>query len=202
MMIKKFFVASTNKGKILEIKEFIKSSKLSSFSIETLEDNFIKEPDEPYDSFLENAKHKALYYVEHTKLPTICDDSGLCIEALNGFPGVKTKNFLEKCGSLNNAFAELEKLLPNYDTHKAYFQTAICLYLPETRNFIVSEAQSYGYITFPARGAEGFGFDPIFIPEGYTETLAELGIKIKNQVSHRSKAIKRLVISIEKLFQH
>jgi len=202
MMIKKFFVASTNKGKILEIKELIKSSKLSSFSIEALEDNLIKEPDEPYDNFLENAKHKALYYVNHTKLPTICDDSGLCIEALNGFPGVKTKNFLEKCGSLNNAFAELEKLLANYDNRKAYFQTAICLYLPDTKNFIVSEARSYGYITFPARGVQGFGFDPIFIPEDSSAHLAELGVKLKNQVSQRSAAIKKLVVNIEKLFQH
>lgn len=200
-MIKKIFVASTNKGKILEIKELIKSSKLSNLLIETLEDNFIKEPDEPYDSFLENAKHKALYYVKHTKLPTICDDSGLCIEVLNGFPGVRTKNFLERCGSLNNTFAELEKLLINYDNRRAYFQTAICLYVPEIRNFVISEARSYGYITFPARGSEGFGFDPIFIPEGYNKSLAELGVKIKNQVSHRSAAIKKLVIGIEKLFQ-
>ena len=202
MMVKKIFVASTNKGKILEIKELIKSSKLSNLVIETLEDNFIKEPDEPYDSFLENAKHKALYYVEHTKLPTVCDDSGLCIEALNDFPGVKTKNFLEKCGSLNNAFTELEKLLTNHSNRRAYFQTAICLYLAETKRFIVSEARSYGYITFPARGAQGFGFDPIFIPEGYTRTLAELGTRIKNQVSHRSEDIKKLVVNIEKLFQH
>ncbi|MBM3466765.1 MAG: non-canonical purine NTP pyrophosphatase [Alphaproteobacteria bacterium] len=202
MMVKKIFVASTNKGKILEIKELIKSSKLSNLVIETLEGNFIKEPDEPYDSFLENAKHKALYYVEHTKLPTVCDDSGLCIEALNDFPGVKTKNFLEKCGSLNNAFTELEKLLTKHSNRRAYFQTAICLCLADTKRFIISEARSYGYITFPARGTQGFGFDPIFIPEGYTGTLAELGTRIKNQVSHRSEAIKKLIANMEKLFQH
>ena len=198
-MIKKIFIASTNKGKILEIKELIKSSKLSGIFTETLEDNFLKEPDEPYDSFLENAKHKALYYGDYTNIPTICDDSGLCIEALNDFPGVKTKDFSEKCGGFNNAFLELEKLLANQGNTKAYFQTAIALYFPETKDFIVSESQSYGHISFPAKGTEGFGFDPIFIPNGFQKSLAELGLEIKNQTSHRSKAIKKLLTEVEKI---
>lgn len=198
-MVKTIFVASTNKGKILEIEELVRNSKLN-IAIEKLEYNLVKEPGEPYDTFLENANHKAFYYSEYTKHPTICDDSGLCIEALNGFPGVKTKDFLEKCGSFSNAFIELEKLLANHRNTKAYFQTAVSIYFPETKSFICCESQSYGCIAFPAKGGEGFGFDPVFIPEGFNKSLAELGLDVKNQISHRSKAIKKLLIEVEKLF--
>lgn len=208
----KIVIASTNKGKIEEISRILQNSECLRIEIKTLQDyqqdyqeinrhlnNNLEEPEEPHSSFLENAIHKAKYYAAITHEATLSEDSGLCIEALNDFPGVRTKELVTECGGVSGAFRKLEKMLEGTNNYKAYFNSAIVLYIPSHDYLISHEAKDYGTICFPPRGEGGFAFDPIFIPEGYTKTFAELGMLEKNKISHRAKAMQGL---IEKLRKH
>lgn len=183
-------VATTNQGKIKEIYGILRAVTRLNLHIKSLRDFVITEPDEPYDSFMQNAAHKAKYYANITQLPTLSEDAGLCIEALNDFPGVRTKEFTEECGNIQQAFKLIENMLQNFSNKRAYFNCAAALYIPQQTVLITHEARDYGVITFPPRGADGFGYDPVFIPEGYKHTMAELGLTVKNQISHRAKAIR------------
>lgn len=186
-------IASTNQGKIKEI-----SALLQGFDIGSLSDyNNIPEPDEPYDSFMENAIHKAKYYAQIIQQPTLSEDAGLCIPALNNFPGVRTKDFAQECGSMREAFLELEQRLTNFTDKSAFYKCAAALYNPFTKSLITFEADEYGHLAFPAKGKHGFGFDPVFVPEGYNSTMAELGLDIKNKISHRAKAINGIINKID-----
>lgn len=189
-------VASTNTGKIKEISEMLKNIEGIKINVSSLQDyslNNNSEPDEPHENFMENATHKAKHYASLTKQATLSDDSGLCIEALNGFPGIRTKEFVEKCGGIDNAFLKLENMLKGQHNFRAYFNSATVLYVPTEDYLITHEAKDSGLICFPPRGNAGFAFDPIFIPDGYTKTFAELGLAKKNQISHRAKAIQGLI---------
>lgn len=195
--MKKIIIASSNQNKIQEITQIIANLKLNNIIIESIRDYTIAEPDEPYDDFLNNAIHKAKYYSTITDQISIADDSGLCIEALDGFPGVKTKDFMLECGGIENAFARLEQMLVGKKNHAAYFHAALVIYCPATDQVISHEAKEHGAISFPARGRDGFAFDPIFIPQGSRLTIAELGIDFKNKTSHRAKALHGLMQQLE-----
>ncbi|MDP3372095.1 MAG: non-canonical purine NTP pyrophosphatase [Candidatus Paracaedibacteraceae bacterium] len=191
--MKKLIIASTNAGKIAEIIQIIKELNFEQFEVQSISNYNIPEPDEPYDDFLSNATHKAKYYGKALNQLTLSDDSGLCIEALNGFPGIKTKDFMLEFGGYESAYAELERMLMDHQNKKAYFQTAMALYCPIEDKLLSSEDNEWGIISFPARGTNGFGFDPVFIPNGYDKTMAELGPIIKNKISHRAKSLKNLI---------
>lgn len=191
-MLKTLFIASTNNGKIAEIKETLYNLGCSNIKIISLSEYPIAEPDEPYESFLENAIHKARYYAKHTQMPTICDDSGLCLEALGNFPGVRTKDFADECGSLDVAFIKINKLLEG-KSKKAYFHGAVALYIPQTNQLFSYEGKTYGQFSYPPSGKDGFGFHPVFMPDGFSRTMAELGPEIvKQHISQRVKSIKGL----------
>ena len=189
----KIIIASSNNGKIQEIQAIFKSYPNSSLEIGSITALNIAEPDEPYDTFMENACHKAKYYAGFTKSPTLSEDAGLCIEALGGFPGVKTKDFLIECGGLDQAYDKLQEMLKDTTNYSTYFVCAAALYIPQEDRLITHEGIDHGSITFPPRGEYGFGFDPIFIPNGYTNTMAELGEEVKLKVGHRSLAIRGIL---------
>jgi XTP/dITP diphosphohydrolase len=189
----KIVIASTNSGKVAEITALLNSFKELNFHTKSLGEYSIPEPDEPYNSFMENAIHKAKYYAARTQEATFSEDSGVCIEGLNGFPGVRTKEFAEEAGGMDKAFKQLEYLLRDTSNYKASFKCASVLYLPKEDLLFTYEDQDKGSLTFPPRGNMGFAFDPIFIPNGYDKTFAELGMDMKNQISHRAKAIKGVV---------
>ena len=197
--MKKIIVASTNKHKIQEIIKIINELNFSTIEVQSIGDANIAEPDEPYDDFIKNATHKAQYYGRATQEITLADDSGLCIEALNGFPGVKTKDFLEECGGLENTFTRLEQMLSRAANYRACFRSAIVLFFPHSGQLIAHEDKHFGTLTFPPRGAQGFGFDPIFIPEGFNQTMAELGTTVKNQISHRAKALRGMMQKLKEI---
>ena len=188
----KILVATTNEGKIKEIFEIVSGLGMTDIELESLKNYHIKEPQEPYDDFMQNAVHKAQYYASHSGHITLADDSGLCVTALNGFPGVKTKDFVNECGGLSNAFMKLQKMLGSMDA-SAYFQAAIAIYCPKKDQLIAYQDKDEGRLSFPARGHDGFGFDPIFIPNGYSHTMAELGLEVKNRISHRAKALAKVL---------
>lgn len=193
----KLVIATTNQGKVQEIIQLFRMHKLDGFQVQSLQGFSIEECDEPFDTFMDNAKHKAQYYAQETNCITLADDSGLCIHGLDGFPGVKTKDFLEACGGSEAAFQTLQKKMEGATDHQASFHTALVLYFPKDKSFITTKGQVCGCITFPPRGKEGFGFDPIFIPEGFESTYAELGVHIKNQHSHRAQALQKLVAKLQ-----
>ena len=194
-------IATTNKGKIKEINKILSTFEDLQLDLQSLADYVIVEPDEPHDNFLANAIHKAKYYAHHTKEATFSEDSGFCIEALNGAPGVYSKDFIIEHGGVAQAFIQLEQMLANTDNYAAYMHSACAIYFPQTDVLITHEAQVHGTITFPPRGNPGsVDFDPIFIPKGATQTFAELGVEEKIKISHRTNAILGIVEKLRRYF--
>lgn len=199
-MKNEILIGSTNSGKVIEIKKIFEKFNLDDFELLSLVDIEIDEPDEPFDNFLANARHKARYYGKHTGLWTISDDSGLSIHSLNGFPGVRTKDFLfESGGDINKSTARLAEMLKDSPDYSATFTSAISLYQPENDQFISAVGSCKGHLRFPPSSIRGYGYEPIFVPEGYDKPLSELGIDIKNTISHRFIALCELS---NQLIQH
>lgn len=139
----------------------------------------------------ENALLKARYVAEKYRYPCFSDDTGLEADALEGAPGIYTARY---AGKQANAEANMQKLLSalqHTGNRKACFKTVIAI-IAEGKEFLF-EGVIHGKITKEKRGEKGFGYDPVFQPEGYTQTFAELPLSIKNKISHRAKAITQLV---------
>jgi XTP/dITP diphosphohydrolase len=187
----KLLIATQNQTKVDRIKEILNSL---DYPIELLSlNNFnIPEPDEPYNTFYENALHKANYYCKITELPTLSEDSGLCINALNGFPGIRTKEFKVDSGGIDAACADLQLRLKNLPDHSAYFICAVCVIFPETNKILTAEGRLNGVISNMPFKDQGFDFERIFVPDGYTKTLAEMDVRDISFITHRYKAIKSL----------
>lgn len=189
----KILVASKNKKKLTELEQIL-SDVLSDFELISLNEfPEIEAPEENGKTFLENAIIKAKYYSAKTNLPTIADDSGLMVFALDFRPGVYSARYgeglsdPEKCKMLLNEMKEFE----NPEERKARFVSAVVFVKPDGSSlFTIGTCD--GYITKELRGTNGFGFDPIFMPEGYDKTYAELPPEIKNKISHRAKSLNEL----------
>ena len=195
----KLIIASNNKHKIKEIKailgdsfEEILSLKEAGITHETVEDG---------ESFMENAFKKAFEIASLSGCPAIADDSGICVEALGGAPGI----FSARYASLDGENADDEKnndlLLKNLEgseNRRAYYCCAIALAFPDKR---VVEAHGYmhGEILTERHGTGGFGYDPIFKPDGYSVSVGEISDDEKNKISHRGNALRALYEKLEKL---
>ena len=186
-------LASANKHKVEEIKALLPNG----FTLLTMKEAGIDEDiPEPGATIAENSQLKAEYVYQKLKhvfsdLAVIADDSGLEVEVLNGAPGVHSARY---AGEAKNDEANNLKLLEALKPHsnrKARFVTIITLQGENTLEQFEGEVK--GTIAFAPRGTTGFGYDPLFIPTGYRSTFAELGADIKNSISHRSAAVKRLV---------
>ena len=157
----------------------------------------IKMPDENGKTFEENAKIKSEYGFALFNQPCFADDSGICVEALNGKPGVRSKRFIDEIGSEKKTFKliinETEKKLNS----KAYFQTTIALTF-ELEQTIFFTGKIYGKIAKKPSGDNGFGYDPIFIPNGFNKTYGEMTFKEKSSVSHRFLASCKLEKYLQK----
>lgn len=202
MYKQKLVIASGNEGKLNDIANIVQCLPNLEHNIKLIklsEYGDITAPDEPYDNFLDNAKHKAKYYAQITKEATFAEDAGLLIKKLNGFPGVRTKEFALECGGYSEVFKKLEEMLSDYNDKSATFHCSAVIYFPKTEKFITYSGEVSGYLSFPARGEHGFAFDKIFVPTGYNETFAELGEKIKSKISHRAAAVNGV---LDKLYQY
>ena len=192
--MKKFVIASSNEHKIAEFKKMLSPFNIKVVSYkEVLKDDF--EIEETGKTFAENATLKAETIASKTKLPTFADDSGLCIKALNGEPGLFSARYAESLGGYENAFAKLNERLNGKDKD-AYFICTIALAIPNETTHIF-EGRCNGFIVFPARGESGFGYDPIFVPNGMGRTFAEISDVEKNSISHRAFAMEKLVKFLE-----
>lgn len=189
---KTLVIASHNKGKIKEIGEL-----LGSFNVEVIAGNSdLPEPVEDADSFLANAKIKSAFFSQAMGLPALSDDSGLCVPALDNAPGIYSARWAGESKDFNAAMLKIEKALKdkglNPEGQSAFFVCALSLMWPDGFE-VAFEGKVYGHLTFPPRGEKGFGYDPIFIPEGYNITFAEMEPMKKHQMSHRASAFKQLV---------
>ena len=151
----------------------------------------IKEPIENGKSFAENAKIKSSFGLNTFEVPCFADDSGICIEALQNRPGIKSKRFLNKFKTKKHAFEYIISQVINKKNNRAFFKTAICLSINQNQH-IVFEGRVNGTISRRAYGLNGFGYDPIFIPDGYEKTFAEMSDVEKNKISHRLIALRKM----------
>lgn len=188
----KVLVASHNAGKVREINALVRPFGKQAISAGELG---LNEPVETEMTFIGNAKVKALAGAKASGLPALSDDSGLSIHALEGEPGVysarwggRKKDFTR---AIAKVFAELEEWQVPEDQRSAHFTCALCLAWPDgyTESF---EGKVYGRIVPPA-GDKGFGYDPIFIADGYDVTFGEMDPEEKHAISHRANAFKQLV---------
>lgn len=199
--LKDLFIATENKGKLEEIKEILKdfNKKIRFYSY--LDLNEYKQPNETGKTFFENAVIKARYGFNLTNKPTIADDSGLEVEYLNGLPGIHSKRFYNNEGDFEKNIEKLLNLLIDvpFEKRKARFKCVIIF----KDNLIEKEFEGVleGYIWFEKRGKFGFGYDPIFYIPKYNKTLGELPPEIKNSISHRFLALKKLKEFIETNFE-
>lgn len=184
----KIVFATNNLHKLEEVKSMIDNS----VEILSLKDINCTEDIEEYGKTIEeNAKIKAEYINNKYNINTFADDTGLEVESLNGEPGVHSARYAEEVS--HDAEANINKLLNNLkgkENRKAQFKTVIAL-IYQNKEYLF-EGIIKGEIIKEKRGSKGFGYDPVFIPEGYDKTFAELGNEIKNQISHRAIAVKKL----------
>ena len=188
--MRKLLFFSNNKNKVVEIKKIFKKFKLNILSLNDVNINEV--PEEIGQSFEENAKIKSEYGFNKTGIPCFADDSGICIESLNWKPGVFSKRFLNNFKNNDDCFKSIISNIKNSGKDNAYFKTSISLTIKMNQN-IVFNGKVDGRISKEIRGGFGFGYDPIFIPKNYKKTLAELSIKEKNEISHRSIAVTKLI---------
>jgi XTP/dITP diphosphohydrolase len=196
-MFKKLVIATGNKGKLKEIQ-----TMLSPLNIEVMpqSDFNVSEAPEPHCTFIENALAKARHASKATGLPALADDSGLCLEALNGEPGVQSAYFAGKPSNDENNNAHLIKVLKDHENRTAYYYC--CLVLVRRHNDpqpLIAEGLWHGSILEAPRGENGFGYDPLFLDDMTGKTGAELSPEIKNKVSHRGQALRKMLHLIEHL---
>ncbi|MBT4124245.1 MAG: RdgB/HAM1 family non-canonical purine NTP pyrophosphatase [Candidatus Pacebacteria bacterium] len=199
-----FFLATGNKHKIKEVlsltpeinwKTITDFPKLKKFS-----------PKETGKTFAENAEIKARAFAKKTGKITVAEDSGLSVQALDGSPGVHSARWVKGSDSKRNT--ALLKKLDGYNNKRAKYVATICLYVPDIDevssikglkkdSVTFFSGEVHGFIAMEPKGDKGFGYDPIFIPNGYEKTFGELGDKVKQKISHRRDAFEKFVKFLE-----
>ena len=188
-------IATRNKGKVTEFSEYFKPTNINIYDLNSL--SIDSSPEEPYDSFLMNSFHKARYYSQFTEMAILSDDSGLQVECLNDAPGVYSARYGGENMSDHDRNNYLISNLPKEEIKpRAKFKCVLTLYI---RNKWVSffNGECEGYLIRTQKGVNGHGYDPIFYVEQYSKTLGELDILLKNEISHRAKALAKLIKFIE-----
>lgn len=186
--------ATGNSNKVKEIQALI-GDKYDILSLKDV--NCTEDIPETADTLIGNAIQKAEYVYEKFGKNCFADDTGLMVEALDGEPGVYSARYAgEQKNSEDNMNLLLEKLSTEQN-RKAKFQTAICLIWDGQQHIFLGEVE--GEITMDRSGNEGFGYDPIFLPTGYDQTFAEMSLEDKNKISHRGKAVRKLVEFLSQL---
>jgi len=186
-------VASHNPGKLREINDLLTPFGLVTKGAAALG---LAEPEETGLSFVENAVLKARAAANASGLPALADDSGLCVEALDGAPGIYSARWAGPAKDFSAAMARVERELKQKGARNApaHFVSVLALADPngETQIF---EGEVRGHLTFPPRGGNGFGYDPIFVMDGMDKTFGEIDPARKHALSHRARAFEKLVKS-------
>lgn len=196
--MRKIVLASSNSGKIREV-----SAILADLNIQIIPQSYFNIPDieETGLSFVENAILKARHCSLHSGLPSLADDSGLCVPILNGSPGIYSARYAGKHGdsaaNINKLLAELTEF--EGEQRAAYFECMMVMMVrPDDPVPLIAEGRVHGYIAQQRQGSYGFGYDPVFYLSQYQKTLAEISAEMKNKISHRANALailKRQLVS-------
>jgi XTP/dITP diphosphohydrolase len=188
-------VASHNQGKVREIKEL-----LAPFGIETkgAAELGLPEPEETETTFAGNAALKARAAANASGLPALADDSGLAVAALGGAPGIYSARWAGDAKDFGFAMQRVERELQEKGTRdfSAKFVCALALMEPG-REPEIFEGEVHGHLVFPPRGTRGFGYDPIFVADGMSETFGEIDPVEKHAMSHRARAFAKLVAALK-----
>ena len=187
-------LATKNKGKVRELKEIIKGAHI----ITADEAGFYAEIEENGKTFEENALIKAEAVCKAVSKPVIAVDSGLEVFALNMRPGIFSARYAGENATDADRVSKLLAELVGSEDRRARFVCAAALCLPDGRHFVF-RGETDGVITEKPRGSGGFGYDPVFVPNGYYKTFSELSENEKNMISHRKKAFEKLKTEIEDL---
>ncbi len=201
----KIVFATNNKHKLEEIREIL-GERFEVLSLAEIGCHV--DIPETGTTLEENAAIKANYVYEHYNVSVFADDTGLEVEALNGAPGVYSARYAG--GEGHDSEANMKKLLGEMDgkeNRKARFRTVIAFILSPSADGSAGDAERgefegtvEGCITTEKKGASGFGYDPIFQPEGYDQTFAELGNDVKNKISHRARAVEKLALFLKEKY--
>lgn len=184
----RLLIATHNGGKAKEIGDLL-SPFVSSFT--TSGALGLPEPEEVGASFEENALIKARQAARESGLVALADDSGLCVNALGGEPGIYSARWAGPNKDFKMAMSRINTLLSGCENRSAFFVCVLALAWPDGEA-VTFEGRVNGQIAWPIRGSKGFGYDPFFVAEGYTQTFAEMEPKEKHSISHRAKAFKLL----------
>lgn len=187
----KIVVATSNQGKVREYKELLKEFPISVHNL--AEFPSIDPPDETGSTFEDNARLKAHYYAVALGEWVIADDSGLCVDALNGQPGVYSARFAGEGTSYTEKMSVMLEMIANASKRSARFECVIALSDAVGNIPVIGHGVCEGSIATEPRGSGGFGYDPLFIPNGYASTFGELSADEKHAISHRGKATDELI---------
>jgi XTP/dITP diphosphohydrolase len=196
-VLSKLVIASGNKGKLREIQHL-----LSPLNIEIIPQSVLNVPEceEPFFTFLENALAKARHASKYTGLPALADDSGLCVDALQGSPGVLSARYAGEPKSDERNNQKLREVLGTEDNRHAHFYCVMVLVRHELDpEPLIAEGRWAGEILTEYRGNDGFGYDPLFLDAKTGKTVAELPLDIKSRISHRGHAMTKLLLQLERL---
>ena len=196
----KLLLGTKNKNKIIEmtriLKECLPDVELDIISLKDFDD--VEEPIEDGTTFCENAVLKAKYYYDIFKIPTIADDSGISVNALDGRPGIYSARYASTTNENSSSKANRDKLLEELkdkEDRSAYYTCAIALYYGD--DYIVTEDYTYGEILFEEVGSNGFGYDYIFHSTELNKPMGIATDEEKDSISHRAKAIRKLIKLID-----
>ena len=197
MKIEKLLIASNNLHKIKEISDILAPLKIKILSLKDFPD--FPDVEETGSTLEENSLLKAKEISEKFNVPTLADDTGLFVDALNGEPGVYSARY---SGENATYASNCEKLLLNLKDvdgkdRTATFTSVLCLYINETEHYFF-KGNVEGRIIKQAHGTNGFGYDPLFVPKGFAKTYAEMDDTKKNEISHRALALKKFKKFLEK----
>ena len=190
-------IATRNAGKIKELEELLAAMPFRLRGLNSFSNVF--DPEETGVTFAENAVLKAKSYALQTKLLSIADDSGLQVEALNGAPGVFSARYAGENAGDQERIEKLLQELSNNQKRRARFVCVMAVADEKGDVKFIEEGVCSGTIALSARGAHGFGYDPIFIPDGFSKTFGELSSGIKQQISHRGRAVSKIIQQLRRL---
>ena len=185
----KLVLASRNKNKIEEMKSLVSNLGIEVFS--ALDFPGLEEVEEDLPTLEGNALKKARYVHQVTGLPSLSDDTGLEVDALNGAPGVYSARYAGEDANYQDNVLKLLSAMQGIKARNAQFRTVVAL-VTDTEEFTF-EGICEGMITETQKGEKGFGYDPVFLPNGFEETFAELDASTKNKISHRGRAIQKFI---------
>ena len=197
--IDKIIIGTHNNGKFKEICDLLPEN-INKISPKDLN---LPSPNEIGSTFKENSKIKAEYFAKKANLIAISDDSGLMIDLLSGAPGIYSSRWAGRKKDFSLAMNKIERKMRKVcdmrkKDRKAFFVCALSLYFPD-HTYKVFEGKIHGHLQFPPKGANGFGYDPIFVPVGFSKTFGEMKYNFKEKISHRARAFQKLMQYLKKI---